>query len=174
MAKTTNVPKGVKIPANYTRATTEIAGFWSEKIAPSIHFIPLSVTLSDNKQDANKVKIIVLGTLVDPCELAIAGGQTVEGKVGETVAIEYRPGMSAIKDLCGVKCVMYQEGTTPIKGRMLPMKNYEILRSGVGRPLKVSSDFRKNTKGLKTPFTEAPAPVVETSADNGFFDDADE
>ena len=171
MAKTLNVPKGVKIPANYTRATTEIAGFWSEKIAPSIHFVPLSVTLSDNKQEANKVKIIILGTLVDSCKLAIAGGQTVEGKAGETVAIEYRPGMAAIKDLCGVNCLMYQDGTTPIKGRLLPMKNYEILRSGVGRQLKVSSDFRKNTKGLKTPFTEAPAPVAETPADNGFFDE---
>lgn len=163
--------KTLKAPAGYTSASTEIVGFYSEKLQPQIHFVPQSVTLSDSKIDAGKVKIYILGTLIDACTLARKGDETYEGQPGECVAVEYRAGMADIKNLAGQKVFMFPNGERKIPGRLKAMKVYEILRAGLGNPLRVSGDFRKKTRGVETPFTKTAAPA-EVEADP--FDDADE
>jgi len=150
------VPERVipQAPEGYQKQSTDILGFWNPDIAPAIHFVPLEVKLFDSNIEPKKPSAIVIGKLVDPITLDAPGGEddVTEGKPGDIVGVWYKPGMSAIKQLGGVKVFMYLTGELDT-GKPNPMKTYDVLSKSKGNTLHVTLDARKESRYVETSFS---------------------
>jgi hypothetical protein len=146
-------------PSGYAEQSTDIVGFWDperedeEGFVSPIHFVPLEVKLFDSKLEPQKPSAIVVGKLVEPTILSAPGGEDelVEGKVGDIVGIWYKPGMSAIKKLAGVKVWMVLDGELDT-GKINKMKTFDVRSKERGSDLHVSQDGRKQSKHAETAF----------------------
>jgi len=152
------VGPSVPVPDGYAKQSTDIIGFWDPDITPgkttAIHFIPLEVKLFDSRIEPNKPSAIVVGKLVDAIAMSAPGGEdeVVECKAGDIVGVWYKPGMSAIKQLAGVKVFMYPTGTLDT-GKPNPMVTYDVLSKTKGSDLHVTQDGRKKSRHVETTFT---------------------
>jgi len=150
----TSVPK-YAAPEGYTKQTDDVAGFWLPTTGP-LHFIPKEVRLSDSKIDEAKPSCLVIGELVDATELTVGDGEMVAGKPGDPIGVWYKPGMSALKELAGVKVFMFEDGELDT-GKPSKMKLYEVTAAKKGGKLQVVADNRKKSRKAPTAFTEAQA-----------------
>jgi hypothetical protein len=165
MAKKTNgktperaagIPVKHQAPDGYQRQATDIVGFWDPTKSETIHFVPLEAKLFDSKIEPTKPSTIVIGKLVDAVSLKAPGGEdeTVEGKPGDLVGVWYKPGMSALKNLQGVKVFMFEAGELDT-GKPNPMKLFEVLSKTKGAVLQVTEDRRKKSAHAETSFAGA-------------------
>lgn len=152
-------------PAGYQKQATDIVGFWNPDKAEAIHFVPLEVKLSDSKLEKHKTSALVVGKLVDAILLQAPGEEddVVQGKVGDIVGVWYKPGMSAIKQLAGVKVYMYMTGELDT-GKPNPMKTYDVLAQTKGAELHVTQDNRKTSKHAETAFAGARTGDAKSNA----------
>jgi hypothetical protein len=86
--------------------------------------------------------------------MSAPGGEdeVVECKRGDIIGVWYKPGMSAIKQLGGVKVFLYPTGEIDT-GKPNPMKTYDVLSRTKGTELQVSQDGRKESRHVSTTFT---------------------
>lgn len=165
-------------PAGYEKQSDDVVGFWDPAIGP-IHFIPTGGRLFDGSIEPHKPSALIVGKLVDATDLVTRDDEVIAAQPGEQIGVWAKPGMSAVKNLAGVKVFMYEDGELDT-GKPNPMKIYEVLSRGKGKPLPVS-DSRKKSKStthfLTTDTTiEKSAPARESgededeSFDTGSFD----
>jgi hypothetical protein len=123
------------------------------------------VKLFDSKIEPSKASAIIVGKLVDPIALLAPGGEDdiVEGKVGDIVGVWYKPGMSAIKKLGGVKVFMYLTGEIDT-GKPNPMKTYDVTSLTKGTELQVTQDSRQKSKHVETAFAGARGDAKANAA----------
>ncbi len=154
-----------KAPEGYLKQSTDILGFWDPDKTESIHFIPLEVKLFDSQIEPHKPSAIVVGKLVDATTLKAPGGEDeiVEGKPGDIIGVWYKPGMSAIKNLGGVKVFMYPNGEVDT-GKPNPMKLFEVLAKTKGSELAVTQDFRDKSKNVSTTFAGPKGNAKENAS----------
>ena len=135
---------GYQIPAGYTEQSGDIVGFWTGEGA--IHFIPRFVRIFDSNIDEKKPSTLLVGELVDPCELFKPTDddekEVVLGGKGQKVGIWTKPGMSAIKALGGIPVYMYEDGEKDT-GKPNPMKLFKVMSKGQGQKLPIEKDMRK-------------------------------
>src|SRR4029077_3519143 len=145
--------QNVKVPEGYEKQATDIVGFWDPSKHPTIHFIPLEVKLLDSKIEPNKPSTIVVGKLVGNQALLAPGGEdeVVQGEDGDLIGVWYKPGMSAIRSLAGVKVFMYITGEIDT-GKPNPMVTYDVLSERKGAELHATQDARKKSRHVETPF----------------------
>jgi hypothetical protein len=168
---TEGVPKAVarraatKAPEGYEKhGTSDIVGFWNPERVDAdgavfpLHFIPLEVKAFDSKLEKHKPSILIIGKLVEACTLNAPGGEDeiIEGEAGDTVGVWYKPGMSDIKHMGGVKVWMVLTGELET-GKPNPMKTFDVLSTVKGNELHVSQDLRKESKHVETGFPGAGA-----------------
>lgn len=146
-------PQNVQVPQGYEKQATDLIGFWDPSKHPTIHFVPLEVKLFDSKLEAVKPSAMVVGKLVGSQPLLAPGGEdeVVQGGDGDLVGIWYKPGMSALKNLAGVKVFMYITGELDT-GKPNPMVTYDVLSRTKGGELHVTQDARKKSKHVETAF----------------------
>jgi hypothetical protein len=155
-----------KAPEGYQKQSTDIVGFWDPAKSESLHFVPLEVKLFDSKIEPHKPSAIVVGKLVDAITLLAPGGEdeVIEGKQGDIIGVWYKPGMSALKNLGGVKVFMYPNGEIDT-GKPNAMKVFEVLSKTKGLPLHVTQDARKKSKHVETSFS-GPKGDAKNNAQN--------
>ena len=132
------------IPSEYKEQSSDIVGFWDSLSGDTIHMIPRFARLFDSKIDPMKSSTLLIAELVEPIEVQNADGETVIADKGQTVGIWTKPGMSALRDLCGVDVYMYQDGTKEM-GKGNPMYLYKVLSKARGTKLRAAADFRKRS-----------------------------
>lgn len=144
------VPEGVVVPEGYEARSTDIVGFWDPEKSPSLHFIPLEAKLFDSDLDASKPSTLIFGKLVDGCLLKTPkGDEDTEGEPGDLIGVWFKPGMAALKDLCGVKVFMYPTGEMET-GKPNPMKTFDIHSRSKGTRIPVTDDKRDKSKHVTT------------------------
>lgn len=143
------------VPQGLQKQTDNVEGFWNPDKGP-IDFIPREVRLSDSQIDPKKPSCLIIGELLEPCELTLAENEPVDGAKGDKVGVWYKPGMSAIKVLGGERVFMFEDGTQDT-GKPSPMKLYEVFSAKKGKTLQVVADNRKESRNAPTAFTEAVA-----------------
>lgn len=156
------------VPDGFEERSGDVAGFYSG--LGSIEFVPLYATLADNKKFKNKLTTVVIGRLTKDCLLVDSKSQEqVQGAVGDTVGLFYRPGMSQLKLNAGIPVFMVQDGTKDT-GEGNPMVVYKVFapKGKRGRMLQVTEDRRKNGRHLESPLPIAPGassgPVTQTGS----------
>jgi len=161
-------------PEGYEKQSDDVVGFWDPSVGP-IHFIPTAARLFDGNLEAHKPSALIVGKLVEPIALITRDDEVVEALPGEQVGVWAKPGMSALKGLAGMKVFMFEDGEIDT-GKPNPMKVFEILSRGKGKPLPVT-DTRKKSKAsthfLTTDTTVERAPQRESGDDSfepGEFD----
>lgn len=166
-ATRSNTPK-YEAPAGYEKQSDDVVGFWDPSIGP-IHFIPTGARLFDGNLEAHKPSALIVGKLVDATDLVTRDDEVIAAQPGEQIGVWAKPGMSAVKNLAGVKVFMYEDGELDT-GKPNPMKIYEVLSRGKGRPLPVT-DSRKKSKATTHFLTtdtsvEKPQPTREPGDDS--------
>lgn len=151
-------PPKHQAPEGYQTRGGDVTGFWDPESGHPIHFIPREANLSDSKLDSKKPSTLVIGTLVDavPLYLTSQDGKSVDevqGQPGDTVGVWAKPGMAALKNLAHVKVYMYPNGEKNT-GKPNPMKLFEVLSRGIGKPLQVVQDRRVQSRHLATWLTD--------------------
>lgn len=131
-------------PAGYEKQSDDVVGFWDPAMGP-IHFIPTAARLFDGNIEPAKPSALIVGKLVDAIDLVTRDDEVVAALPGEQIGVWAKPGMSAVKNLSGVKVFMFEDGEIDT-GKPNPMKVYEVMSAGKGRPLAVT-DSRKKSKG---------------------------
>lgn len=133
-------------PAGYESQTNDLAGFCDPELGP-VHIIPRYAKLVDSKLDAHKPSMLIVAELFDE-KSSLADG--VVCKKGELVGLWAKPGMSALKNLADVPVFMFQQGEIDT-GKVNPMKQYQIFAKSKGRELRVTEDYRKESKSAPSP-----------------------
>jgi hypothetical protein len=150
----------VPTPEGYFKQSTDIIGFWNPDViagkTTAIHFVPLEVKLFDSRIEPLKPSAIIVGKLVDPIPMSAPGGEdeVVECASGDIIGVWYKAGMSAIKQLGGVKVFMYPTGEIDT-GKPNPMVTYDVLSKTKGTELHVTLDARKKSRHVETTFVGA-------------------
>jgi len=155
---TTRINQTHALPEGYEKRSDDVVGFWNPESNAPLHFIPREAAVFDGKDEPEKPAIIVFGELVDAVQLEDAEGNPVDGQPGDRIGLWGKPGMKALKGLCGVKVFMFLSGEKDV-GKPQPMKVFEVASSRDGDPLPVD-DRRKlsRRKGtFLTPATNASA-----------------
>lgn len=140
------------IPAGMKEQSDNVDGFWvPETNGHALDFIPRNVRLSDSKLDPKKTSPLITGELTAVCPLVTSDGEVIDGLAGMSVGVWYKPGMSAIRNLAGVRVFMFQDGEQDT-GKPNAMKVFRVHAAKKGEPLPVAADNRKQSRGVKSPF----------------------
>ena len=136
----------------YTDQSGDIAGYWNPEWS-YMHFVPIEVTLFDNKIQANKPSALIIGELVDPFLLEPTGEdeEPVQAQAGARVGVWYGPGMRGIVALRGVPVLLAPNGLKDT-GKPNDMKKYIVRSAKRGERLIATNDYRKESKSTPTPF----------------------
>jgi hypothetical protein len=154
----------------FKKRGVEVVGFWNPDLG-EIVCIPRAAKLFDSNLDERKPSTLLLCELVEPCSAILAkdeddDAQPVTTKVGDLVGIWAKPGMAAIKSLCGVPVLIQYEraedGSIKTKAMkkkgMNPMKMFDVQSaSNPMRTIPVLEDARKLSAGVDTLLASAKA-----------------
>lgn len=162
--------------SKYKKRGVDLKGFWNPDLGP-IHCIPVAAKLFDSNMDESKASTLLVVTLVEKCEAIVSKSEDdpdetahVETQIGDQVGVWYKPGMAAIKTLCGVPVViMYERDakgeivTKKMKKKgMNPMKCFDVLsESNPMKVIPVIEDTRDKSANVNTLL--APAKASRTS-----------
>lgn len=136
-------------PADFDKKGGDLVGFWDSDLTP-IQCIPRSVKLFDGNIEAEKPSILMTVELTKPAGVRPPkddGSAPFVAPTGSLVGVWYKPGMKAIRDLCGVEVWMKQEGEKDT-GKPNPMKLYEITWKVNGTRIPVTEDLRDKSKPI--------------------------
>lgn len=169
-SKTENKRTSAK-PEGYRKQSMDIAGFWNPEQGP-VHAIFRGASLFDNKLDKTKSSVLLFAELLEPCECVNQEDEAFTAQKGDVVGVWGKPGMRALRNLCGVPVWMQEAGEKDI-GKGNPMKLFEILSPKQGTPIPILEDNRKESAGSKTFLTVASAkkPAEQEVSNTGDDDD---
>ena len=142
-------PTPLSIPDGYKKRTTELVGFW-DMLSP-LHFIPKFARAFDSDIEPSKPSILLIGDSVGENQITDRDGKTLTAKDNQPIGVWYKPGMSAVKDLSGVRVYMYMTGELDT-GKPNPMKTFDVLSKQDGQTLFITEDFRKKSSFVVLPF----------------------
>jgi hypothetical protein len=136
-----------KAPEGFSDQNQDVVGFYDQEVEPVIEFVPIEAILSDSNLDESKVSTLIFGKLVKPTKLVETSksGNVIEGKKGDLVGIWGKPGMRALRNLCGEHVIMYPDGQRET-GKPNPMTVYKCLAAKKGSRLPVVEDRREKSK----------------------------
>jgi hypothetical protein len=174
----------------FKKRGVDVVGFWNPDLG-EIVCIPRAAKLFDSNLDEQKPSTLLLCELTEPCSAILAkdeddDAQPVVTKAGDLVGIWAKPGMTAIKSLCGVPVLLQYDrnadGTVKTKAMkkkgMNPMKLFDVQSaSNPMRTIPVLEDARKASAGVDTllapakVFAGKTAPVGNASAPTDDGDD---
>lgn len=140
-----------KAPAGFVDQAQDVTGFYDTEVDPVIEFIPIEAVLSDSNLDESKVSILIFGKLIKPCKLVETSksGNVVQGNKDDMIGIWAKPGMRALRNLCGVHVIMYPDGERDT-GKINPMVVYKTLAQKKGTKLPVVEDRREKSANAET------------------------
>jgi len=156
------------VPEGYKKRTTELVGFWNMEKGP-VHFIPKFARVFDSDIENSKPSILLIGDSVGGNPIMAKDGEEKTASDSQPIGIWYKPGMSAVKDLAGVKVFMYITGEQDT-GKPNPMKTFDVLSKQDGQTLFITEDYRKKSTHVALPF---PVKGKETSTAKATDDDED-
>jgi hypothetical protein len=141
--------KALSAPETFEKRGGDLVGFWDPDFTP-IHCIPRSVKLFDGNIEPDKPSILLTVELVKaagvrPPKDAEGGEAPFAAPPGSLVGVWYKPGMRAIRDLCGVPVWMTQEGEKDT-GKPNPMKLFDVRSDKTGTRIPVTEDTREESK----------------------------
>jgi hypothetical protein len=148
--ETKKVAPPAAIPEGYKKRTTELIGFWNMERG-AVHFIPKSARCFDSDIEPSKPSILLIGDSVGTNPITDKDGKDLAANEGQPIGIWYKPGMSAVKDLMGVKVFMYITGEQDT-GKPNPMKTFDVLSKQDGQTLFITEDFRRKSSHVALPF----------------------
>lgn len=140
-------------PSEFTIQSDDVVGYWAFEQAP-IRCIPRSVKLFDSNMDRAKPSVLIFCQLTAPCVISLkkedgaTEGQLIIANKGDMVGVWGKPGMRAIRNLCGVEVWIKHTGEKDT-GKALPMKTFDVKSASRGTRLPVE-DNRKDSKHAKT------------------------
>lgn len=135
------------VPQGYEDQSTDVVGFWKQD-GPAIHFIPVEARLMDSSIDKTKSSTLLIGRLIDSCELVTGDGVVVDGQPGDVLGVWAKPGMSALACLCGVPVYMYLDSHKDV-GKASPMAVFAVMSKGRGTMIPVARDTRLASRGVR-------------------------
>lgn len=166
----------------YKKRGIDVVGFWNPELG-EIHCIPRAAKLFDSQLNKSRPSTLLIVELVDPCSAITAkdedgDSETVATKKGDLVGIWGKPGMAAIKTLCGEPTLIEYDknpdGTIKVKAMkqkgMNAMKLFSV--SSAKNPMRVIpvvEDARRESAHVNTllagaksskplaPLSDAPA-----------------
>lgn len=156
-------------------------GYWDEEAGPC-YFIPKYAHVFDGNIEKSKPAVLIMGTLTAATPLFTGKGEEKEvfgGKEGDFIAVWGKPGMAALKNMCGVPVKLWQEGEKDV-GKPNPMKLYKVATKGKPSdesPLPIKKDTRDKSFGVTTFLEEhgvrknRPQGAKPSSDTNGNVDD---
>lgn len=168
----------------------DVVGFWNPDMGP-IFCIPRAAKLFDSALDKTKSSTLLICELVEPCGAITAkdeddDAQSVPTNKGDLVGIWAKPGMAAIKTLCGEPCdISYErdkDGNVKTKAMkkkgMNPMKLFSV--ESAKNPMKnipVIEDARRESAHRDTLLSPAksskPLPPAPPESQAAPLDDDD-
>jgi hypothetical protein len=149
-------------PEGFITQSDDVVGYWNPEEAP-IRCIPRTAKLFDGNIEKSKPSILLIVQLTAPCVVNLkkeegeVEGEKFIAKIGDMVGIWGKPGMRAIRDLCGVEVWMRMSGEKDT-GKPNPMKLFDVKAQGKGTRIVISDDTRKESKGVKTWMDGASMP----------------
>lgn len=141
-------PTGTQRPEGFGSISDDLDGFWDPESGP-ILVRPLYAKLSDSKLDSLKTSTLIFCDLVDASPLIDRDKDVIKGEPGDLVGIWGKPGMSAIRECCGV--VTYLELTGEVDtGKKNPMKTFEVSTKDKkkGTRILIKQDNRRDSSQL--------------------------
>lgn len=151
--------------SKYKKRGVDLKGFWNPDLGP-IHCIPRAAKLFDGNIDETKPSTLLIVELVEPCEAVVAKSEDdpdetehVATQTGDQVGVWGKPGMAAIKTLCGVPVLIEYERDS--KGQVVtkkmkkkgvnPMKCFNVLsETNPNKLIPVIEDTRIKSAHLNT------------------------
>ena len=122
--------------------------------------------------EEHKPSALIVGKLVDAISLITRDDEIVEALPGEQVGVWAKPGMSALKNLAGMKVFMFQDGEIDT-GKPNPMKIFEVLSKGKGKPLPVTDSRKKSKASTHFLTTDTSVEKASQRQSGDDFDDDD-
>jgi len=174
----TKLRESLNSPENFKNRNGDVVGFWDPELTP-IQCIPLSVKLFDGNIDKDKPSILLTVELVKAAGVRPtkdgegAVGQPFAAPPGSLVGVWYKPGMKAVRDLCGVEVFIRLTGEKDT-GKPNPMKTFEVTSEKNGTRVPVTEDLRDKSKpfqkqdgtmGRLTDF-DAKRPAAQANSSN--------
>lgn len=128
-------------------------GYWDEEAGPC-YFIPKYAKVFDGNIEKAKPAVLIMGTLTASTQLYVGKGdeqETFQGKEGDFIAVWGKPGMAALKNMCGIPVKLWQEGEKDT-GKPNAMKLYKVATKGAVNesPLPIQEDTRDKSFGVTT------------------------
>jgi hypothetical protein len=140
-------------PKDWLEETTDVVGFYSDEVQPDIHFTPVEAVLMDSEKfDKKRPNVLVFARLNKPCKLIAGKGDekhVVQGNVGDRIGIWAKPGMRAMRNLCGTEVFMHPAGLKDV-GKGEPMKVYKLFKKAPGKLIPVVEDRRDKSRHTPT------------------------
>jgi len=166
-------------PEGYKKRGIDLVGFWNPNHGP-IHGIPRAAKLFDSNLDASKPSTLLILELVEPCDAIFSkdeddDAEKVTTQTGDLVGVWSKPGLAAIKTLCGTPVFLQYERdakgevvTKRMKKKgMNAMKCFEVLsKTNPMKTIPVLEDSRRESAHVNTLLAPAKSnkPLAPISA----------
>lgn len=145
--------ESLKAPEDFDKKGGDLVGFWDMNLTP-IQCIPRGVKLFDGNQDKEKASILITVELTRPAACRPTkdeeNGAPFAAPPGSLVGVWYKPGMKAIRDLCGSEVWMKLSGEKDT-GKQNPMKTFDLTWKVNGTRIPVTEDLRDKSKPFGKP-----------------------
>ncbi len=162
-------------PDGFIIQSDDVVGYWDPEECP-IRCIPRTAKVFDGNIERTKPSVLILAELTMPCvlnlkkEVGESEAEKIIGKKGDMVGIWGKPGMRAIRNLCGVEVKITATGEKDT-GKPNPMKLFSVESATRGTQLLISDDSRDKSRAVKTFLEGRAVSAGETTV--GTSDDGD-
>jgi hypothetical protein len=137
--------------SDYEDQSSDLDGFADPK-AGKVHLRVLRARTFDNKTEPSKPSILLIAELLTRRGLQ-RDRELVQGEVGHTIGVWYKPGMRKALDHAGVPMTIECTGSIDT-GKPHPMFTYAVKTKGEGTLVPLEADYRKDSKGAKLPLED--------------------
>lgn len=158
----------VELPNGWVDRSSELL-FWSPEDNVPLIFVPRFVRLLDGKKDSKRVSCLVTGELIKPVTLRRKdededeGHEKIDGKPGDKVGVWASAGLRELLHCNGIPTLIYPTGEMLALKNGNTMREFKVHTKTAERVLlTLESDFRKDSKRIRTPWDDA-APVKRES-----------
>jgi len=149
----TEVIGGPEAPEDMRPQSDSVEGYWEDEKS-AILCIPRFARVFDGNIVKERPSLLIVVELTAPTtvSLKIEGEDEYDvftAEKGRMVGVWGKPGMRAIKDLCGVEVWMKRSGVKNT-GKGNPMITYDIRAKQLGTRIPITEDTRDYSEGVPT------------------------
>ncbi len=132
-------------PEGFVKQIGDTSGQWV-RLTP-LQGVVLSAKLMDSNLDEAKSTALVLVEITKPC-IVDADGEFRVAEPGDIVGIWYKPGMRALRWLCGQEVFIMENPKEMWKdtGKGNPMITFDIRAPKRGAPMQITDDTRDKSR----------------------------